>query len=265
MALSLIYDSQEAIPEPLRGEFHQREDRKWVPKEIVGDVPGWVPKARHDEFRENNTALQNKLRELQATVEQYKDLDPAKAREALQKLKDLDQRRLMDEGQYEKALEAAKAAMQEDAEAKIKAATGEREQLQSQNSKLMEELFSLSVDRDVRGVWAIPELGLRPTAVNDALDAARLAFRRDDRGQLVPHDYNGTFGARDQVIYGPKGEPATAREWVERMLPHRPHWKIESTGVGDLGNPAGGGLKGEDLMKLSPVERMNRARSSRAA
>lgn len=263
MALKAVLDSLDGLHESLRGEYEPRDGKFHL--KLDGDLPGYVPKARLDEFRDNNIALQRERDTLRAQAEAFKDIDPAKARDALAKLKTLDQRKLLDAGEYEKALESAKAAMAADREAALAAAAAERDTLKQNNKQLDEQIFTLTVEQNVRDVWAVPELGLEPTAMHDALDAARLAFRRDDKGRLVPHDYNGSFGAKDQVIYGPKGEPASPREWVEKMLAKRTHWKIKSSGVGDLGHPAGGGLKGEDLMKLSPVERMNRARTVRAA
>jgi hypothetical protein len=62
--------------------------------------------------------------ELQSTVEKYKDLDPAMAREALARLEELEKKKMVDAGDFERALDAEKTKWEKevaDRDGKLKA------------------------------------------------------------------------------------------------------------------------------------------------
>ncbi len=251
MTLKAVLDSLDGVNDALKGEYEQR-DGKFV-LALDGDIPGFAPKAKLDEFRTNNTALLQERDALKAQIEQFKDIDPVKAREAIAKLAELGRKKMLDAGEYELAIEDARKAMLADKEQAIAAMQQQLDAEKSSTQKLNEQIFMLTVEQGIRDAWAKPELGLVPTAVRDALDAARLTFRMKD-GKPVPYAQNGN------IMYGGKGEPMTFQEWIEAEIPQRPHWQNKSTGAGGAGNPAGGGQKGDDLMRLSPLERMRLGR-----
>ncbi len=63
-----FYEKLEDAPEGLREHYKQGEDGKFY-----ADVDGYAPKAKLEEFRENNRKLFSEISELK---ERYKDLDP---------------------------------------------------------------------------------------------------------------------------------------------------------------------------------------------
>lgn len=92
MVLPASFKTQEEIPEGLR-EHYAEKDGVWVPD-------GYVPKARLIEFRDNNRGLAKEKKELETQLLKFKDIDPEKYQEAVDKLQELENDRLAEAGEW---------------------------------------------------------------------------------------------------------------------------------------------------------------------
>lgn len=156
----LSKDEFQALPEPRRGDYVERDGRYWLDVEAVGDVNledvGGLRRA-HEEQK-------GKRREAEARLEAFKDLDPAKAREAIAALA------AGDAGKGKGAVEAARAEF----EAKLKS---EIEPRDARIAKLIEQ------SRRAATVAAIAKAGGSADLLYGAISNRIKAI--DENGELV--------------------------------------------------------------------------------
>lgn len=90
--LQASYTQESEIPEGLK-EHYEEKDGAWI-------VSGFVQKTKLDEFRTNNRSLAKEKTELQNQLLTFKDIDPAKYAEAVEKLQALENDRLAEAGEW---------------------------------------------------------------------------------------------------------------------------------------------------------------------
>lgn len=86
------YGQESEIPEELKAHYVEN-DGVWVPD-------GFVPKSKVEEFRANNRSLAKEREELQTQLLRFKDIDPDKYSESVQKLQELENDRLAEAGEW---------------------------------------------------------------------------------------------------------------------------------------------------------------------
>jgi len=86
------YQKESEIPEALK-EHYVEKNGSWVPD-------GFVSSTKLDEFRTNNRNLAKEKEALQTQLLTFKDVDPTKYAEAVQKLQDLENDRLAEAGEF---------------------------------------------------------------------------------------------------------------------------------------------------------------------
>jgi hypothetical protein len=91
--LNAQYEKESEIPDHLKTEYKKSENGTWV-------LDGFVPKSKLSEFRENNRALAKEREELQSQLLRFKDIDPEKYADSVQKLQELENRRLEEAGEW---------------------------------------------------------------------------------------------------------------------------------------------------------------------
>lgn len=200
-------------------------------------VQGMVAKSVHDEFRNNNIALTNKLKS-------FEGLDIAE----YQRLKALESKMTTapDQAAVEKMVQERTAAMRTEYEAKI----GEYEK---NTGTMKSQLEVLVIDNAVRA--AATKVGVRAEAMDDVLLRAKTIYKFEN-GQAIPYDSKG------QPIYGKDGQtPMNPEEWAGSLKKTAPHLFPGSTGTG-AGGP-GRGPNGMDPSKMSPTQKIASALASK--
>lgn len=91
--LQYSYSEESAIPDSIKDSYKKIDDGSWV-------LDGFVPKTKLDEFRTNNRTLAKEREELQAQLLKFKDIDPAKYAESVEKLQELENNRLAEAGEW---------------------------------------------------------------------------------------------------------------------------------------------------------------------
>jgi hypothetical protein len=86
------YTKEADVPEELK-EHYVENDGSWVPD-------GFVPKSKIEEFRSNNKTLFKEREDLKDELLKFKDIDPDKYSEAVQKLQALENDRLAEAGEW---------------------------------------------------------------------------------------------------------------------------------------------------------------------
>jgi hypothetical protein len=96
MPLKYKFKSKEEVPAELANFYAERDGA------FVLDVEGAVEKGRLDEFRNNNTNLQKQISEMQ---QRFEGIDVEKARELLKKQEELEDAKLVKQGDVDKVVE----------------------------------------------------------------------------------------------------------------------------------------------------------------
>jgi len=208
--LQQSYKTQAEIPEGIREHYAEREG--------VFVLDGYVPKSKLDEFRENNRGLSKKTGELEAQLLKFKDIDPTKYSEAVQKLQELENDRLAGAGEY-KLLKAnleqqhAEAIKAEKAKAKALQDNWNKERIANQTAMIVMK-------------YAVPEEGNMKYVQADILEKATID---PDTNKIVFLDEKGLKTKNEA------GEDLTLEEFLTKQyIPHSKLFK-KSTGGGALG------------------------------
>lgn len=228
MALKAILDSLDSVPEGLREHYKKDETsgKYRLDADGVEDVTG-LKSALEKERNERKTTSQ-KLKEL---TEQLGDLDPAKAREALKKLQEMEDKKMIDAGKIDELLAHRTERMKQDFENQSKAFNKTIEDRTKERDQLNGRLSELLIDNGLR--QAAVKAGIRPEAVEDAVLWGKQLYRIKD-GNPVPMK-------GDQVLYGKNpNEPMPMEEYFSGLTTEKSHWFAESTGGGAGGKKKGG-------------------------
>jgi hypothetical protein len=238
------------MPWKLEGEAVAMKDGNpiWVEsdgREVAADYGHALNKI--SELTRETIARKEKIREAEDRLKAFEGIDdPGSALKALETMKNLDAKKLIDAGDAERVrAEAIRAveAKREAAEAKAKRAEDalRREMIGGKfaRSAFIKERMAIPVD----------------------LVEARFgsAFTVDDDGSVIALGPDGSkLFSRDRP-----GEPANFEEALATLIEAHPHkdWLLrgsDKTGSGTSGTQRVSG--GVDLNKLSPVERLNHAR-----
>lgn len=241
MGLKAFAESLDDIPEQFRDLYKQTDEG------FVIDVDDKDYKAKISEFRDNNIALRQQadkaqsmkteLEKLRNIVKDYKDIDPTKAREALSKLHEMEEKNLMDAGKLDEVVASRTERMRQDYEGKLQAMQSQFEEVNGKANKFA-DLYSKTViesglQRAVADVAVV-----RPGAITDIIARGRGVWTVDEDGNPVPRDQDG------KVRYGKDGkEPITMQEWAEGLLLDAPYLFEGSAGGGSAGGRGEGGAK----------------------
>lgn len=243
--LKTSVDKLDDVPEAYRERYTQRDDKKYYLDEIEVDDHAEVKSALERERADRRKAKEEAER-LTAEFEKYKDIDPEKARAALDALEKAEEKKLKDKGAFDELLKAE----QEKARKALEAKTTELGARDTQITELGKQLRKFKLDDKVRA--AALKAGVLP---DDLEDVMQLTAKNFDLGDDDP-----------PVVLGTDGKPSSATLetfFGETFKTAKPKF-YAPTGAGGSGAPAGGSGGGggvkktvtrADFDKLSPSER----------
>ena len=225
MALKAIIDSKEEIPEGAE-TFYEEKDGKYHLA-----VEGFTEKGKLDEFRNSNIDLRQQLEEATGKIDSFKGIDPVSAREALTKMQQVDNKELIDKGQFDELLARKDSEYGGKIEALQKHAT-EQEKFASQYK---DELETYRVTSAIQ--TAVNESGTpQSSAVADILARAKTSWSIDEKGNLFCVDSSG------KARYSENGtQYMSPQEWSKELVANAPHLFVSSTGSGANGSGELGG------------------------
>lgn len=254
MQLKKVLESLEALPEEEKKWYVEKDGKFYL--DVEGDEDAVAIKKKIDEFRNNNVRLLKEQEDLKDKLEKYKDLDPKKYREALEKIQKIDDKKLWDEGQIDELVARKTDRMRKDFEAQIKAGTDSQDKLHKDHNKLQSQFSKVVLDNEIQ--LQISKLTKpREGAMEDIVARGRRTFHLDDNGKAVARSPE----TGDALFSKDGSSPLTIAEWAENLPNEVPYFFEPSTGggaQGGKGDESGkkGGLSGEALAKLPPTERL---------
>jgi hypothetical protein len=249
----LTFASKDEIPEGLEDSAKQNGD-KW---EV-----NVVPKAKLDEFRDNNIALAEERDTLKATNTQLsgligEDADNFKTElEALRKTaQQVSDGKLKKSDDIEKEVDNRVKQMKEQLEAQLIEAENKNKTLTAEVHDGKKKYANTVVDRHITDAVLKEESGVNPSALPDILSRARSTFKVNEKGEVV------AMKDENVVMYGSDGAtPMTADEWVTTLKKAAPHFFKGNTGGGaggsDGNNKYPNGMSQEEFQKLPAQQRL---------
>lgn len=226
-----VLDTLDGVDEATQ-KLYVEKDGKYVLQ-----VEGMVDKAQVDEFRTNNITLLQAQDTMKAELEKFKDIDPAAFVNMQNRLKEIDDKQLMDAGQFEELLKKRTEEMQKEHKNQLQALTTAKEATDTENANLNSSLSEQLIDNEARSVAMNPEfkLGVKSEAVSDIVGHVRQVYKLKE-GKVTPMQDDG------QVRYGKDGKnPMPMPEFIAGLRTPKPHYFEPNSGGGAGGSVDGGG------------------------
>ena len=202
-------------------KFFVQKGSEWVHKDLE-DTSGI--KTKVEEFRTNNIELQKTIDTMKGEMEKFKDLDPAKYAEMAATIEKIQEKKLIDEGEFDKLLEQRTTKMKDDFDSQLEILKKGSETSAINADKYKKELSTLKVDTAVS--TAISDVAVpRKGAMVDIMARANRTFGIDEDGKIT--------AARDgKALFNKDGAPLSIADWAEEQLTEAP-FLFESTTGGD--------------------------------
>ncbi len=220
MALKAVLESSTDIPEGLTDFYEERDGKFHL------SVEGMTEKAKLDEFRNSNIELKKQVEQITKSLDSFAGIDPAQAKDALQKMSGFEDKELMDKGQFDELFKKKELELT----GKIDALQSHATEQENIASKYKEELETFRVTSAIQ--TAVSEAGTpQSSAIADILARAKSAWSIDDKGNLFCVDETG------KARYSENGtQYMSPKEWAIELVKSAPHLFASSSGSGANGS-----------------------------
>ena len=229
MALKAVLTSLDGVDEGLHA-LYREENGKYVLDLDDNDIkshPSTGPLSRA--LERERAAAREAAEKAKALEEQFGDLDPEAAREAIKAMREQGEKELMDEGKIEELIQQRTERMRQDFERQIAAKDKALEDARGSAESLTSQLADIRIYDAVKD--AALSKGARKEALTDIANRAREIWRLED-GKPVARQRGD-----ENPIHGKSGDLLTIDEWVDSL----------SSEAGYLFEPnSGGGASGGD-------------------
>ena len=236
------YASQDEIPERLRDFYEQADDGSWV---FDVDGPGEQDIAKLQQAlkqeREHRTTATKRLGEYE---EKYREIDPDAAKEALEKVNQLEEERLVAEKKFEELAERRWKNKVQQLEDQIKQAQAEMEKRDMVVGQWKTKYSELAITEQLKQE-ALAQ-GVDPKKLKFLLHEARQPWQLDDQDQPVPLE-RGENGEQRPLYGADPNRPMTMAEQIEMLTKENP-WFLLPSGGGGTRNNAAGQTNGQQIL-----------------
>lgn len=251
MALKRILDSIEGLSQELAALYVLGADGKYH-LDLEGSADDAALKSALQKEREA-------VAELKQQLSRYRDVDPEKYNEALRKLSEIEDKKLIEEGKLEELLQKRTETMKRDHQAQLEAAQSKLAEFEQTTTKLRESLSRTVIENGI--VAAVTKVGnVRKEALSDVLSRGQTVWGLDENNNPVPRKSDGT------PIYGKDGRSVmTMDEWAQTLVTEAPHLfeKTQGGSARTEGSTQRGGLP-ENFDNLSPADKLALGRRAMA-
>lgn len=215
--------------EPVKIDLSNPEVKAIVDAAIAEATKGL--KDNRDAILNEKKSLEDRMKEL--SVE---GVDPKMLRSLAERMKNDEETKLIAEGKIDEVFSRRTDALKRDLEGKLTQKDNLLTQTIQEKEQLNSRIRDVLVDSIIR--QAASEVGLTPTAVEDAIFRGKQVFSLDENFRPLAKSADGT------TILGKDAKsPLSAKEWLESMKEKAPHWFPGSSGAGAGGSR---GAKGAD-------------------
>lgn len=213
-------------------------------------VDGLVDKSKLDEFRDNNTQLKAELDKLKEDAAKFKDIDPTKYKELMEKLIGDEEKKFLKDGNIDAVVKLRTDKMVKDYEEQIKAKDAVIAKAQEEKATAHKERDTYIVESELRKAVDSSEMGFQPNVADVLRHQVMSEFTYRD-GKVIRVKGDGS------PVFGKNGDPATITEFLQDIVKDRP-WMVKASSGGGAHNTQNGnnGTNGK-TMKRADFERAN--------
>lgn len=241
MSLKVLLTSLDDVPEPMRESYRRLDDGRYM-LDIAGidDHPDVrALKAAHEREKARRAGLDTDVTSLRAELEKVAALnaDLPVIQAALAKMRNAEEQELLKKGDLDELVARRTTAMKSDFERQLRTLTETAATRETEAKQAQHRLAETKVEQAIRDAAA--KVGIRPTAITDAIARARNVFSYHDDA-VVALDADG------QVKVGKDGKaPMSPAEYLASLEPDASHLFDVNTGAGARGGQGNG--RGRDL------------------
>lgn len=216
--------SLDGIPEDMHDFYEQIGDDYVL---AIDDAPF---KSKLQEFRNNNISLLKQKEEMEKSLSALKGVDPEKYKQMQKQLQELEDKKLMDEGDLESLVSVRTERMRKDFESQAKTLSERAAEADAKANEYRSNLEKVLIDSQVSG--AVSGVGtVRQGAMMDVQARARSTWKLDENGNPIATNPDGS------AKYGKDGnKPLTITEWASDLLQEAPYLFEGSSGGGSSNN-----------------------------
>lgn len=238
--LKALYASLEDVPEQYRELFEKTDDGY-----VFTGLDDSDFKTKLKEFRDSNSGLHQKNRELLENLEKVKDIDLdeyQKMMELKKKFDENEEMKLLSEGKWEEVLERRTEGMKSNFESQTAALTKAAEDKDELLRKVSTELNTIKIERDLTNALNEKDMPKpREGAMDDIVTRTHRVFSYNEKGERQ------ALGSDGKPRYGKEGKEFTMAEHVHELAEVAPHLFHRGKGGGASGS--------EDLPPGQSIER----------
>lgn len=230
MALKAIVSSLDEVDENYRALYQESAGKYILSVEGVEQHPNTQGLVNALERQKGDRkAAEDERARLKEALEAYNGLDPEVARTAMEKMTQLENKNLLDKGEYDQLLEKQTAAIKANYEKQLLAKDEMFSQAQESNTMLDTRLREVTINSALKD--AATKLGVKPTALADVVSRAKGIWTLDDNGSPIARDADGT-----NILSEKGSDPMDIGEWVEGLTKSAGHLFEPNSGGGAKGS-----------------------------
>ncbi|MCB2186278.1 MAG: hypothetical protein KQJ78_07665 [Deltaproteobacteria bacterium] len=257
----------EAMPVELQKLYTEKDGVFTL--QLEGEIPGMVPKAKLDEFRENNIRLAKEKDDLAGKAKALEDLgDLEEVKAAMRAAREAKDKKLLDAGKVDELIQEKTAALVREHEAEVASLKANSEAMTAQVATLQDRLTKEVIDKAVLDALMQQVEKVPASAAKLLRIEARQVLFLDDAGEIIAKEPDGStkyaYDKDGKKAYGPE---QFAADFVATYA--QDYWP--SKGGGAPKNNQGGGAAGKNPWKpgedynLTEQGRLIRTEPERAA
>jgi DNA-directed RNA polymerase subunit F len=219
------FDSKDAVPKHLLGKVTETDDGKFVVEVASADELHDISGLKSALEREREDRRQAK-KEAEELAKRFGDLDPEKAREAMARIQEMDDKDLLEAGKVDELLQQRTEKMRADLEGQIEALKEKNTSLKAELDSKTSVLNEVVIDAEITKALDKNGFKVKKGALDDVLTRARRTWHLDENGKPVAMD-------GDKKLYGSDGtSPLGTDEWAKGLFEGASHLFDESSGGG---------------------------------
>jgi hypothetical protein len=230
-------DTLEELPEAIHEYYEETEGGTFVL--AIDGVPPQAQK-KVAEFRDNNIQLSNQIKDMEERMKTYDGLDPDKAREALDRLRAMEEKEMIEKGDVESLVHQKLEEERRNYAKQIEQLRKSKDEIEQQSKTYRTQLANTVIENRV--MQAVQEVATpHQTALTDILSRAKSQWRLGDDGELYAVDESGSR------IYNKAGdEPISTHEWSKNLSQNASHLFQNSQGTGSFGSINKSNIRGKN-------------------
>lgn len=241
MALELVVDSLDAVPEAVRSLYVEQDGKFSLAVNGLPDTKGL--KSALEAEREAAKVAKKAAADL---AKKYEGIDPEKTRAMLARFDNDIEAKLMAEGKVEDVIARRTERLRQEMEKQLEGEAAKVAQANERAAKYEQKVLDNAI------LAAVTKVGIHKSAIEDALLRGRNLFRLSEDGSAVQLGSDGkpVYGKDGKTLFGPD-------EWLEGSKEWAPHWHPAGNSGG--GASGGGSNSGAKTMTRAQFEKQTSA------